>query len=170
MPFIKQTLWNSCLKFLVEPHYERNDDQFAKYSQTLRNHRLQKVFCLWLSEWHFGLLTVNQITTHKLGSLENIITCLKIIVLCYSYCAYDQNDTFKLSLWNCHLTPLWGKWWPICKILSHALKSSFLFIYLVLIVRATLWSCWCKILAEPHYCPKGDHFAKHCQTPHNHRS
>ena len=94
MLFIKQTLWNSYLKILVEPHYKRNDDQFAKYSQTLRNHRLQKVFCWWLSEWHFGLLTVkfllNQITTHKMASFENIVTRLRIIVLCYSYCAYHQ--------------------------------------------------------------------------------
>ena len=145
VPFMKQTLWNSDLKILVKPHYERNDDQFPKYSQTLWDHRSKEVFCWWSSEWHFGLLTVkfllNQITTHKMASLVNIVTRLRIIVLCFSYCAYHQNDTLELSLWNCHLTPLWRKWWPICKILSHALNSSFLFIYLVLIVRATLWSC-----------------------------
>ena len=145
VPFIKQTLWNSCLKFLVEPHYERNDDQFAKYSQTHWDHCFQEVFCWISSEWHFRLLSVkfllNQITTHKMASLENIVTRLRIIVLCYSYCAYHQNDTLELSPWNCDLTPLWRKWWPICKILSHTLKSSFPFIYLVLIVRATLWSC-----------------------------
>ena len=112
----------------------------------------------------------NQITIYKMASLKNIVTSLKIIVLCYSYCAYDENDTFELQPWNCPLAPLWLKWWPICKILSYALKSSFSFIYLVLIIRATLGSCECKILAEPHYCPKGDNFAKHCQTPHNHRS
>ena len=127
---MKQTLWNSYLKILVKPHYERNHDQFPKYSQTLREHRSHEVFCWWASEWHFGLLTVkfllNQITTHKMASLENIVTRLRIIVLCYSYCAYHQNDTLELSPWICHLTPLWRKWWPICKILPHALKSSFL--------------------------------------------
>ena len=130
MPFIKQTLWNSYLKILVKPHYERNHDLFAKYSETLRDHRSQEVFSWWSSEWHFGLLTVkfllNQITTHKMASLKNIATRLTIIVLCYSCCDYHQNDTFELSPWICHLTPLWRKWWPICKILSHALKSSFL--------------------------------------------
>ena len=149
MPFIKQTRWNSYFKFLVEPHYERNDDQLAKYSQTLRDHRLQKEFCWWSSEWHFGLLIVkfllNQITTHKMASLENVDTCLKIIVLCYSYCAYHQNDTFELLLLNCLLAPLGRKWWPICKILPHALKSSFSFIYLVLIIRATLWNSYREI-------------------------
>ena len=145
MPFIKQTLWNTYFKFLVDPHYERNHDQFANYSQTLRDHCSKEMFCWWSSQWHFGLLTVkflhNQITTHQLTSLKNIVTCLKIIVLCYSYCAYDQNDTFELSPWNCLLAPLWRKWRPTCEILSHALKSSFSFIYLVVIIRATLGSC-----------------------------
>ena len=144
VPFMKLTLWNSYLKILVKPYYERNHDQFPKYSQTLRDHRSHEVFCWWASEWHFGLLTVkfllNQITTHKMASLENIVTRLRIIVLCYSYCAYHQNETLELSPWICHLTTLWRKWCRICKILSHALKSSFLFIYLVLIVRSTLWS------------------------------
>ena len=150
LPFIKQSFLNFYLKILVEPHYERNDDQFAKYSRRLRNHLLQKVFCCWLSEWHFGLLTVkfllNQITTHKMASLKNIVTCLKIIVLSYSYCAYNQNDTFELSPWNCPIAPLWRKWWPICKILSHALKSSFSFIYLVLIIRATIGNSYREIV------------------------
>ena len=192
MPFIKPTFWNSYLKILVEPHYEGNDDQFAKYFQTPRNHRFQEVFCCGSSERHFGALTVkfaphwnpivaqnmanlqntvtglsftvfalvslcvsckqhfgvltvkfllNQITTHKMASLENIVTRLRIIVLCSCYSAYHQNDTLELLPWNCHLTPLRHKTWPIFKVLSHESKLSFSFSYLVLIVWATLWSC-----------------------------
>ena len=183
MPFIKPTVWNSYFQILVEPHYEGNDDQFAKYCQTPRNKRFKKVFCCWSSVRHFGALTVkfapnpivaknmanflkhchrpfihcfplvylcvsckqhfgdltvkflpNQITTYKMASLENIVTSLRITVLCYSYRAYNQNDTLELLPWNCPLTPLWRKRWSICKILSHASKLSFLFSYLVLIV------------------------------------
>ena len=72
----------------------------------------------------FGVLTVNsllnQFTTHKMASLENILTLLRVIVLCYSYSAYHQNDTFELLPWNCHLNTLWRKRWPILKILSLA--------------------------------------------------
>ena len=35
---------------------------------------------------------------HKMASLVNIVTRLRIIVLCFSYCAYHQNDTLELSL------------------------------------------------------------------------
>ena len=59
-----------------------------------------------------------------MAALENIVTRLWIIVVCYSYSAYDENDTLELLPWNYHLTPLWRKRWPICKILSHFSKSS----------------------------------------------
>ena len=45
VPFIKPTVWNSYFQILVEPHYEGNDDQFAKYCQTPQNMRFKKVFC-----------------------------------------------------------------------------------------------------------------------------
>ena len=59
VPFIKPTFWTSSFKILVEPHYKGNDDQFAKYCQTPRNHRSQEVFCCWLSVRHFAYLSVN---------------------------------------------------------------------------------------------------------------
>ena len=31
-----------------------------------------------------------------MASLENIVTPLRIIVLCYSYSAYHQNETLEL--------------------------------------------------------------------------
>ena len=157
--------WNSYFKILAESHYQRNDDQFAKYCQTRRNHRFQELFCCWslarhfaaltvkffaephfgpkygqfanhchrpfihrfplvyfciLCTQHFGVLTVkfllNQSTTHKLAILENIVTRLIIIVLCYSYSAYHHNDTLELLPKKCQLTPLWRKRYPICKI------------------------------------------------------
>ena len=165
MPFIKPVFWNSYFKILAESHYQRNDDQFAKYCQTPRNHRFQELFCCWSLARHFGALTVkfapnpilaqnmanlqttvtglffhrfplvyicilctqhfgvltvkfllNQSTTHKVAILENIVTRLIIIVLCYSYSAYHHNDTLELLPWNCQLTPLWRKRYPICKI------------------------------------------------------
>ena len=87
--FIKRTFWNSYFKILVEPHYEGNDDQFAKYCQTLRNHRFQLTFVnhryqltLWClpSERHFEAVTVklslNAITTKKIADFQNSVTRL----------------------------------------------------------------------------------------------
>ena len=68
--------------------------------------------------WNFYLTKLRLI---RWPVLKNIATFLRIIVLCYSYCNYHQNDNFKLSPWNCPLAPLWRKWCPICKILSHVL-------------------------------------------------
>ena len=59
-----------------------------------------------------------------MATLENILTRLWIVVVCYSCSAYDENDTLELLPWNYHLTPLWRKRWPICKILSHFSKLS----------------------------------------------
>ena len=131
------------LKFLLNPNTKETMPNFS----TPRNHRFKEVFCCWSSERRFGALNVsfihrfslvylcvsckqhfgvvivkfllNQITTHKIASLENIVTRLRIIVLCYSYSAYHQNHTLELLPRNCHLTPLWRKRWPIFKILSH---------------------------------------------------
>ena len=45
---------------------------------------------------HFEVLTVkflrNQIKTLKMVTLKNIVTRLKIIVLCACYSAYHEND------------------------------------------------------------------------------
>ena len=185
MLFIKPTFLNCYFKILVELDYNGNDDQFAKYCQTLRNHRFQGVLLLiiratvWTfysengAEHHFGLkygqfakhchrrfihrfplvylcvlckqqfgvftekFLVNEITTHKMASLENIVTRLIIIVLCYSYSAYHQNDTLKDLPRNCHLTPLRPKRFQISKLHSHASESSLLSSYLVLSIIIT---------------------------------
>ena len=54
---------------------------------------LFKVFGLSICKQHFGVFTVkfllNQITTNKIASLENIFTRRRIKVLRYSYSAYD---------------------------------------------------------------------------------
>ena len=218
MLFIKPTFLNCYFKILVEPDYDGNDNQFAKYCQTLRNHRFQGVLLLiiratfWSSysengaKHHFGLkygqfakhchrrfihrfplvylcvlckqkfgvfsekFLVNEITTHKMASLENIVTRLTIIVLCYSYSAYHQNDTLKDLPSNCHLTPLRPKRFQISKLHSHASESSLLSSYLVLSIIITFWSFHGEILAEPFYCPKDSQFGKHRQTPHNNPS
>ena len=218
MLFIKPTFLNCYFKILVEPDYDGNDSQFAKYCQTLRNHRFQGVLLLiiratfWSSysengaKHHFGLkygqfakhchrrfihrfplvylcvlckqkfgvfsekFLVNEITTHKMASLENIVTGLTIIVLCYSYSAYHQNDTLKDLPRNCHLTPLRPKRFQISKLHSHASESSLLSSYLVLSIIITFWSFHGEILAEPFYCPKDSQFGKHRQTPHNNPS
>ena len=218
MLFIKPTFLNCYFKILVEPDYDGNDDQFAKYCQTLRNHCFQGVLLLiiratfWSSysengaEHHFGLkygqfakhchrrffhrfplvylcvlckqqfgvftekFLVNEITTLKMASLESIVTRLIIIVLCYSYSTYHQNDTLKDLPRNCHLTPLRPKRFQISKLHSHASESSLLSSYLVLSIIITFWSLHGEILAEPSYCPKDSQFAKHRQTPHNNPS
>ena len=138
-------IFSSYCEIRTESQFGPKYDQFSKHCHRPFIHRFAMVFLCVLCKQHFGVLTVkfllNQITTHKMASLENIVTRLRIIVLCSCYSAYHQNDTLELLPWNCHLTPLWRKRWPICKILSHASKSSLSFSYLVLIVWATLWSC-----------------------------
>ena len=130
------------VKFAPNPIVTQNMAICKTLSHRPFIHRFPLVYLCVSCKQHFGVHTVkfllNQITTHNMASLENIVTGLRIIVLCYSYSAYHQNDTLDLLPWNCHLTPLWRKRWPICKILSHASKSSFSFSYLVLIVSATL--------------------------------
>ena len=59
--FYQTDILNSYFKILVESDNEGNDDQFAKYCQTPRNHRFQEVFCCWLSVRHFGALTVKSL-------------------------------------------------------------------------------------------------------------
>ena len=132
------------------------------------------VYLCVLCKQQFGVFTekflVNEITTHKMASLENIVTRLIIIVLCYSYSAYHQNDTLKDLPRNCHLTPFWAKRFQISKLPSHASESSLLSSYLVLSIIITFWSLHGEILAEPFYCPKDSQFAKHRQTPHKNPS
>ena len=92
-----------------------------------------------------------------MASQKNIVTSLRIIVHCYSYSAYHQNDTLKHLPRNCHLTLLRPRRLQISKILSHASESSLLSSYLVLSIIVTFWSFYGEIFAEPYYCPK------HCQ-------
>ena len=75
-----------------------------------------------------------------MAGLENIVTRLRIIVLCYSYSAYNQNDTLELLSWNCQR-------WTIYKTLSHAFESSFSATLMVLTIRTTLWNSYREIVA-----------------------
>ena len=131
MPFIKPTFWNCYFKILVEPHYEGNDDKFAKYCQTPWNHRFQQVFCCWSSERRFGALTVkfapNSIVTQNMANLQNTLTGLLFTVFRWSICAYHVSNILESLLWNVYLTKLWLIRWPVWKILSHASESFVLF-------------------------------------------
>ena len=122
--FIKRTFWNSYFKILVEPHYEGNDDKFAKYCQTPWNHRFQQVFCCWSSERRFGALTVNcapnSIVAQNMANLQNTLTGLLFTVFRWSICAYNVSNILESLLWNVYLTKLRLIRWPVWKILSHA--------------------------------------------------
>ena len=124
VPFIKPTFWNSYFKILVEPHYEGNDDKFAKYCQTPWNHRFQQVFCCWSSERRFGTLTVNfapnSIVAQNMANLQNTLTGLLFTVFRWSICAYNVSNILESLLWNVYLTKLRLIRWPVWKILSHA--------------------------------------------------
>ena len=95
-------LWNSRPISIVAQNMANLEDTVT--------HLLFTVFALvyWYvsCKQNFGVLTVkfllNQITTHKMASLQNIVTRLKIIVVCYSYSAYHQSDTLEHLPWNCH--------------------------------------------------------------------
>ena len=135
---ISATFWSSYCEILAKPHCGPKYGPFLKHCHRRFIYGFPLVYLCVSWKQHFGVLTVKfllkQITTYKMASFENIVTTLRIIILCYSYSAYHQNDTLELLPWNCQLTPLWRKRYPICKILSHASKLSFSFSYLVLIV------------------------------------
>ena len=143
---IRATFWNSYYKNCAEPHSGPKYGQFAKHCLLPFIHRSPLVYLCVTCKQLFVVLSVkyllNQITIHKMASLENIVTRFRIIVLCYSSALVLSIRT---TLWSTYreiaTTPLWRKRWSICKILSHASKWSFSFSHLVLIVWATLCSC-----------------------------
>ena len=55
------------------------------------------------------------------------------------------------------------------KKILHVSQSSFWPCFLVLSIIGTFWSFYDEVLAEPYYFPQDGQFAKHCQTPLNHR-
>ena len=171
---IRETFGSSYSENGAQHHFGLKYGKFAKHCHRRFIHRFPLVYLCVLCKQQFGVFTekflVNEITTPKMASLENIVTRLIIIVLCYSYSAYHQNDTLKDFLRNCHLTPLRPKRFQIFKLHSHASESSLLSSYLVLSIIITFWSLHGEILAEPFYSPKDSQFAKHCQTPHNNPS
>ena len=122
----------------AKPHCGQKYGQFLKHCYRSFIHRFPLVYLCVSGKQHFGDLTVkflvSWITTHKMASLENIVTSFTIIILCYCYSAYHQNDTLELLPWNYQLTPLWRKRYLICKTLSHVSILSFSFSYFVLIV------------------------------------
>ena len=160
------SFWSSYCEIRAEPHCGQKYGQFPKHCHRPFIHRIPLVYlCVSCKQHSRGLL--NQI---KMASLKNIITSLRIIVHCYSYHVYHQNDTLKHLLRNCHLKLLRPRRLQISKILSHASESSLVSSYLVLSIIVTFWSFYGEILAEPYYCPKDNQFPKHCQTPHNNLS
>ena len=147
---MKPTFWNSYIKILVEPHYEGNDDQFAKYCQTLRNHRFQEVFCCWSSERHSGALPVksapNPNVVKNMANLQNTVTGLLFTVFRWSVCLYHVSNVLESLLRNFYLTKLRLIKWPVWKIFSHASESSFSTAAMVLTIRTTLWSTYREIV------------------------
>ena len=132
---IRASIWRPYDKKLAKPCY----------CQTPLTLRFHLVFWCLSSNRHFGTLTLkfllNRITKETITNLQNTVKRLGIIVFRKCFAADHQSDILELLLLNSRRTPLWRKRWSICKILSHASKSSFSFSYLVLIVWATLCSC-----------------------------
>ena len=132
---IRASIWRPYDKNLAKPCY----------CQTPLTLRFHLVFWCLSSNRHFGTLTLkfllNRITKETITNLQNTVKRLGIIVFRKCFAADHQSDILELLLLNSRRTPLWRKRWSICKILSHASKSSFSFSYLVLIVWATLCSC-----------------------------
>ena len=136
-----------CLLIIRASIWRPYDKNLAKpcYCQTPLTLRFHLVFWCLSSNRHFGTLTLkfllNRITKETITNLQNTVKRLGIIVFRKCFAADHQSDILELLLLNSRRTPLWRKRWSICKILSHASKSSFSFSYLVLIVWATLCSC-----------------------------
>ena len=147
-------LWSLYGEILAEPYYRSKDGQFPKHCHRPFIHRFPLVYLCVSWNQHSGVFTDkflrNQITTHKMACLKNIVTRLRIIVHCYSYSAYHRNDTLKHLLRNCHLTLFRPRRLQISKILSHASESSLSSSYLVLSIIVTFWSFYVEILAKPY--------------------
>ena len=148
--FMKTTFWNSYFKTLVKPHYEGNDDQFAKYYHTPWNHRCQEVLCCWSSVRHFAALTIkfplDPILAQNMANLQDTLTGLILTVFRWSIFAYHVRNILKSLLWNFYLTKLRLITWLVFKILSHASESSFTATPIVLTIRTTLWSSYHEIV------------------------
>ena len=75
---IRARFWSSYYKIRAKPHSGPKYGQFAKHSHGPFIHRFPLVYFCVLCTQHFKVLTVkfllNQITTHKMASLENIVT------------------------------------------------------------------------------------------------
>ena len=140
---IRATFWSSYREICPELHCDPKYGQFAKHSDRPFIYRFLLVYLCVSCKQHFGVFTLkcllNQIMTHKMASLENIVARLRIIrsfLLLWCLPSERHFRAFTVKLW---LNPIiWHKRRPICKILSHASKSSFSFSYLVLIMWATL--------------------------------
>ena len=132
---IRASIWRPYDKNLTKPCY----------CQTPLTLRFHLVFWCLSSNRHFGTLTLkfllNRITKEMITNLQNTVKRLGIIVVRKCFAADHQSDILELLLLNSRRTPLWRKRLSICKILSHASKSSFSFSYLVLTAWATLCSC-----------------------------
>ena len=97
---IRAPFWSSYCEIRAEPHCGQKYGQFPKNCHRPFIHRFPLVFLRVSCKQQSGVFTekflLNQITTHKMARSENIVTSLRITVLCYSYSAYNQNDTSEL--------------------------------------------------------------------------
>ena len=92
---ISATFWSSYCEIRAKPHCGSKYAQFLKHCHKPFIHRFPLVYLCVQRKQHFGVLTVkflpNQITTHKMAKFENIVTSLRMTVLCYCYSAYNHN-------------------------------------------------------------------------------
>lgn len=138
--------WNSHLT----PLWPKWWPIFQNCHTPLKN--LFKLFlCCSSLEPQFGAVTVkfshNRITTQKMASLQNGVRHLQIIVFKCCYDAYKESNIFELLRWNLHLTPLLPERCKICKRLLKTSKLLFSAAFMVLIIRATIWSPYRDILS-----------------------
>ena len=93
MLMIRLTYWSSYCEICAEPYCGPIYGQFAKHCHRPFIHRFPLVYLYLSCKQHSGVFTekfsLNQITTQKMASLENIVTRLRIKVVRYSYSAYQ---------------------------------------------------------------------------------
>ena len=96
MLFIRASLLNSYGENIAKPRYDQKDDKFAKYCHTPLNLRIYLVFWCFLSNRHFGTLTLkflfNPITNETMTNLQNTVKRLGIIVFRKCFAAHHQSD------------------------------------------------------------------------------
>ena len=102
MPLIKTTFWNSYFKIFIEPHYEGNDDQFAKYCLKASESSFPgsvMLLIIMATFWSsYYKICAEPILAQNMANLQNTVTRLLFTVFRWSTFAYHLRKILESLL------------------------------------------------------------------------